>query len=66
MLALTTLDRGDSVSLSAVEKSRRELAMRHCLARGVASGGQEVRRLVVLGKESRLLGIGLGVLGKAA
>ena len=44
MLAPTTLDCGDSVSPSAAERSRRELAGRDCLAREVVLGGQEVGR----------------------
>ena len=42
MLASTTLDRDDSMPPSAVERSRRELAGRDCMAQGVVSGGQEV------------------------
>ncbi len=43
MLALTTLDRGESVSLSAAERSRRKLTRRDCLIWEIVSGGQEVR-----------------------
>ena len=42
MLVSTTLDRNDSMSLSAAERSRRELAGRNCMVQEVVSGGQEV------------------------
>ena len=42
MLVSTPLDRDDSMSPSAAERSRRELAGRDCMAQGVVLGGQEV------------------------
>ena len=44
MPASTALDRGDSVSPSAAERSRRLLARRDRSALGVVSGGQVVGR----------------------
>ena len=72
MLASTILDRDDSMSPSAAERSRCELAGRDCTAQGVVSGGQEVgpsrqgvettwrrvERSRQGGMESRLLGTG--------
>lgn len=43
MLALTTLDRDNSVSPSATERSQHKLAGRDCMAQEVVSGGQKVR-----------------------
>ena len=59
MLASTTLHRGDSLWPSTVERSRRELARRDCLAWGVISDGKEVGRSLQGGKGSRPLGIGV-------
>ncbi len=53
MPASTTLDRGDSLWPSAVERSRRELARRDCSAWRVISGGQEIGRSRQGGKGSR-------------
>ena len=58
MLALAPLDHGNSMSPSAVEKSRRELARRDCLARGIVSGGQDVGRSRQGSMGLRRLGIG--------
>ena len=42
MLALITLDRSDSVSPLAAERSRRELTGRDCMTQKVVLGGQEI------------------------
>ena len=72
MLVSSTLDRDDSMSPLAAERSRRELAGRDCIAQEVIIGGQEVgpsrqgvetawrrvERSRQGGMESRLLGTG--------
>ena len=57
MLVSTTLDRGDSVSPSAAERSRRELTRKDCLAWEIVSGGREIRVSWPGGEGSRPLGI---------